>query len=184
MSSPIGHSIAGLIAWEINRRASLKTTGRYLSFGNIFIFIAAANLPDIDLLFNAFGFNAHRFATHSVFFVPVTWFAAGFFKKRGWEPFCGTAPYLLAGAHASHLLLDFFSEDYGPPFGIAFLWPFSGEFMIAGIPFLPGIHREPGLVFSAQNASSVVFETVFFGLLWAMAFIIIRGIMGADKKNI
>jgi hypothetical protein len=126
MPSPVGHFLGGVaVGWLVCRSPPLPRSadgswdGGWKPFRNTLLFGCAAIAPDLDLLF-----HSHRTATHSLAAVLLV-FGATLVVGRLRSPAFAAA---LAGAVASHLLLDWFSDDPNSPTGIMLLWPVSRKF--------------------------------------------------------
>ena len=94
---------------------------------------AMAIAPDLDLLV-----GAHREISHSlgaaVAAGAVTFLVAR--RERLW--WAGA----VAVAWASHVLLDWLSNDTRPPIGVMALWPFTHEYYKAAIEVFPPVSRK------------------------------------------
>jgi len=78
--------------------------------------------------------------------------------------------------YASHLLLDLFTYDGRPPFGIPLFWPFSGDYWHAPFDLFMGVrHGVPGdsltetldQIFSWHNMRTLLVELVLLAPLAA-----------------
>jgi membrane-bound metal-dependent hydrolase YbcI (DUF457 family) len=174
MPSPIGHSLAGLtVGWlsEPQRPAPAETTFR-AAFSPFVLWCAAlAALPDADLLIP----HAHRTATHSLtatgLILIITAGVTGKVSGRAnWR-----LAFAFAGAHATHLLLDWLGVDRNPPAGIQIFWPFDPRFYISGLDLFPPVSRA-GITWQMVtiNAYAAVFETIAVGPIALLAWAIRR----------
>jgi membrane-bound metal-dependent hydrolase YbcI (DUF457 family) len=181
MPSPIGHLLAGLtVGWLTEPRTQeVPTAGtgddatprtaegltthhsdaRALTPFVLWCAVVAA-LPDVDLLVPQF----HRTATHSLtatlLILIITLAVTG--KVTG-APAWRLA-FALAGAHATHLLLDWLGADPSPPRGFELLWPFSGRFFISGLDLFPGTERRiASRAFVAVNLRAAIVELAVLG---------------------
>jgi len=135
MSSPIGHSLAGLViaAW---REKSFKP--KNLKVLALYIFVA--NAPDLDFIPGVLIGKPnlyHHGISHSIgaglLFALVTAFLVNIKSgKRIWRDF-----FFMFSLYGSHLILDLISIDGRPPFGIPILWPFTDRYFM--IPLLPPV---------------------------------------------
>jgi membrane-bound metal-dependent hydrolase YbcI (DUF457 family) len=195
MPSPIGHTLAGLtVGWlfepdsgpapqdagphpglrksapAVHRRrdrvrAALALTPFAVACA------AAAALPDADLLIPHF----HRTASHSVtatlLILIVTAMVTGKVTRRpAW-----TLALALAGAHATHLLLDWLGTDRNPPAGLQIFWPFDSAFYISGWDIFPPVAR--GAIAArmlAINLNAAVWELVLMGPFAGAAWLLRR----------
>jgi membrane-bound metal-dependent hydrolase YbcI (DUF457 family) len=104
--------------------------------------IAAASLPDIDfgLGFLA-GRNLHHYFTHSVgatlVFTGAAYLASRAFRRDRPE----RDAMVLGGCYLSHLVLDLFSTDTAPPYGMQLFWPLTSEFYISPVLLFDDIWR-------------------------------------------
>ena len=57
----------------------------------------------------------------------------------------------VALAWASHILLDWLSNDTRPPLGVMALWPFTREYYKAGIEIFPPVSRRYWLAGSGST---------------------------------
>jgi hypothetical protein len=83
----------------------------------------------------------------------------------------------------SHIVLDFFTRDTRPAFGVPLFWPLSGRFFLSPIAVFADLWRNsrtqtfiPSL-FSRHNALAAVRETVIIGpvALWSWGRSLVRG---------
>jgi len=122
MPSPIGHALGGIAAaWIVAPRRDWQAA---------VVVAAAAIAPDLDLLA-----GDHRGISHSVGAACVAGLIAWALTRR---PRWGAA---VAAAWASHVLLDWLSNDTRPPIGVMALWPFTVEYYKASIEIFPAVSR-------------------------------------------
>ena len=51
-------------------------------------------------------------------------------------------PFIFAAlGYSSHILLDFFSVDTSPPYGIPMFWPFSSEYFVSSIDVFSDVRK-------------------------------------------
>ena len=94
---------------------------------------AVAIAPDLDLIL-----GTHRAASHSVgaaVIAGAVTFAAARRDRLRWSG-------AVTLAWASHVLLDWLSNDTRPPLGIMALWPFTHQYFKAGIEIFPAVSRK------------------------------------------
>ena len=125
MPSPVGHGLGGIAAgWylvpERTRRAAL-------------VLAAVAIAPDLDLLA-----GAHREISHSLGAAVMAGAGAWIVARRD-RLWWGSAVTL---AWASHVLLDWLSNDTRPPIGVMALWPFTHGYYKAAIEIFPPVSRK------------------------------------------
>lgn len=168
MPSPVGHGLGGIAAaWplvpERTRRAAL-------------ILAAVAIAPDLDLLV-----GTHRGASHSIGAALIAGLAAGSLWSA-LAPSLGlrrpsrrdTLRVALSAtiAWASHVLLDWLSNDTRPPIGIMALWPFTHEYYKASIEIFPAVSRKYWEArFWKYNAHALAVEVPLMGAIAAAVVI-------------
>jgi hypothetical protein len=112
----------------------------------------AAVAPDFDILF-----GSHRTATHSLAAVLLVFVATLAVRGRGHAAFAAA----VAGAFASHALLDWFSDDPVSPTGIMLLWPVSRRYLPAPAPVFMAIWKDlTNPATYAHNLVAVIREVV------------------------
>ena len=123
MPSPIGHALGGIAAaWVAAPRRNW----------NAAITLAAVALaPDLDLLV-----GDHRGISHSVGAAVVAGTIGWIVTRR---PRWGLAIGL---AWASHVALDWLSNDTRPPVGVMALWPLTRDYYKAAIEIFPAVSRQ------------------------------------------
>jgi len=149
--TPIAHAAVGLIAWKyFAGRENLKAL-------LIYIFVACA--VDLDfLLFYIFGkpeIFVHQLYSHTVF---VSLAAAAIFF-----PWMKTAKerWGLTLAALSHLILDLFLIDLGPPTGFRLFYPVYNKFFSYGFfPYM--IRGSLAEIFSIRNLVAMGCEVLVF----------------------
>lgn len=133
--------------------------------------VFAASAPDLDFVPGILVGDANRFhqgASHSLaaaaLFGITVYLLARFVGASG-----GRLAVVGFLAYASHLLLDFFTQDKRAPFGIPLFWPVSSESFLAPWPVFGGVkHGVPGdsietvlsYIFSLANVATVAVEVV------------------------
>ncbi|MBE7381507.1 MAG: metal-dependent hydrolase [Leptolyngbya sp. SIO1E4] len=179
MASPIGHTLAGYLGYQLMPTLPIKPqSNKGLMWGAI----AIANLPDLDflpglLVGDAFAF--HRQGSHTLIAAIAVgslvalgmglsgkglagrWRkqTSGFSKFQWlWWGIWAMAVYL------GHLCLDLLMADPTPPFGLQLLWPFSEAFFASPIAIIPGWQFDSML--SWHNLTVVGSE-----ILWLMPII-------------
>lgn len=162
MPSPLGHALAGAtigLLTEVSVDTRAGRAGAYLT-PLVLSCAVMAVAPDADLLVSGW----HRTATHSLTATAlvfiVTAVVTGKVTGRPAWRWC----VALAGAHATHLLLDWLAMDPRPPSGIQVFWPFSHQFHISRLDIFPGTERrifKPGALL--LNARSAMWELLIMG---------------------
>ncbi|MCJ7526075.1 MAG: metal-dependent hydrolase [Candidatus Aminicenantes bacterium] len=138
MPLPIGHALAGLACAQV--RPGFFFRNRWQ---DVFFFVFLANLPDADFLPGIILGHPnlyHHGIFHSVGAALAIAAAGGWFFYLKKQPFWSRAVAIFM-VFSSHLLLDFFSWDFGAPFGIPLLWPFVNRYFIAARPIFINVIR-------------------------------------------
>jgi membrane-bound metal-dependent hydrolase YbcI (DUF457 family) len=145
MPSPVGHALGGIaIGWHVAPRQNLQTTA---------ILAAVAIAPDLDLVF-----GNHREISHSVGAAVAAGLVALIATK---SPRWGVA---IALSWASHVLLDWLSNDTRPPIGVMALWPLTRDYYKAAIEIFPPVSRRYWEArFWIYNLRAVVTEVAILG---------------------
>ncbi len=124
MPSPIGHGLGGIAAgWSLVPRRDRRVA---------LLLAAIASAPDLDLIA-----GTHRAASHSLGAAAMAGAVAWAVMRRDRWRWSGA----MALAWASHVLLDWLSNDTRPPIGIMALWPFTDAYYKAGIEIFPPVSR-------------------------------------------
>jgi len=164
LCTPIGHTLAGATL-IINQSVFTKIKPIF----GILILIVVANLPDIDYLFGFFKGNPnlyHHGWTHSFVFVLVMGFVVYgicYFFIRDSALAVGL---IVAGILFTHLILDYFTLDTSPPFGLQLFWPFSTSYFISSATLFGDVHKSATSVtfiqslFVWHNLKTVLLEIV------------------------
>ncbi len=166
MSSPFGHSLAGLLLYSGQGRT--PDTRGYVTAA---VCACIANVPDLDFIPGILLGTPnlyHHGISHSLG-AAVIFSLLLFLVLRGVGVRSLQLSFpLIFLLYSSHVLLDLFSRDGRPPFGVPLFWPLSQRYLI--VPFLPGIkhssldHATIGQVleniFSLHNLYVVAMETL------------------------
>ena len=181
MCTPIGHVLAGAVVYR-------GGSGKRIHPPWFFFFILlCANIPDVDFLFGFVTGNPnlyHHAWTHSLTFCA----GAGVLAALGSRLFSGNQPLrmglLTSGAVLSHLVLDYFTVDQNPPFGIKLFWPFTGNYYISSVPVFQDVYRvstNSGFFESLicrHNGVTLLIEIAIIGSLFVLVVLFTR------KRNI
>lgn len=169
MASPVAHSLAGAAIYFASRRRR-EWRVRELAWT-----ILAANLADLDLLPGLLiGEHAlfHRTGTHSL--LGAIAFASIVLMICRWRGHMDSArtTLLLVTAYLSQLLLDWLSQDTGPPAGIPLLWPYSTTHYIADPAIFLNIERSDPFTLPViiHNAKAVLLEVALLGPITLMTW--------------
>src|ERR1051325_2574233 len=115
MPSPVGHSLAGLIAYQIAPEIDGLARRQVIAW-----YLLAANAPDLDFLPGLMAGDPNRFhhgVSHSsglalLFAIAVSLLLRLRQREWRWKQF-----FVFLGLWLSHLILDYLSEDSSPPYG-------------------------------------------------------------------
>jgi membrane-bound metal-dependent hydrolase YbcI (DUF457 family) len=151
MPSPVGHALGGIaIGWHASPRQNLQTAA---------VLAVVAIAPDLDLVF-----GTHREISHSL----GAALAAGIValvatKSPRWA-------LAIALAWASHVALDWLSNDTRPPIGVMALWPLTRAYYKAPIEIFPPVSRRYWEArFWIYNLRAVVMEVLVLGPLFVLS---------------
>jgi membrane-bound metal-dependent hydrolase YbcI (DUF457 family) len=145
MASPVGHSLSGLGLYLL---AGAGRGGRLFPAGDSAVVLLLSNLPDLDLLPGVLMGDSslwHHLVTHSLFFALALSgciMAAAVLIKGARGP--GMRWAGLGGALVVlHILLDYYTADSRPPYGLRMFWPLSEGYYIARRTILDSVVRGP-----------------------------------------
>jgi inner membrane protein len=165
MSSPIAHTLgayAVLVTLEPGLVANRRLNG--IALGAAFVF---GNLADADFVVEHFTSNPfwrHHYFTHSIPFALLIGIAAYLILKIANRRYALRDAALVCGAYASHLLMDYFTDDGSKPYGIPLFLPFTHTHFMIPFPVFYSIHRgELSDLFSAHNLIGVSIELAVMG---------------------
>lgn len=162
MPSPIGHALGGIaLAWAAAPRRTVNAA---------LILAAAALAPDLDLLV-----GDHRGISHSVGAAVAAGLAGWSIAvlrsqsqgvRPGSDPLAARWGVAVALAWASHIGLDWLSNDTRPPLGVMALWPAARDYYKAAIEIFPPVSRRFGDArFWEHNIRAAVVELLILGPL-------------------
>jgi membrane-bound metal-dependent hydrolase YbcI (DUF457 family) len=143
MASPYGHALVGLgllnLCYPRWIASGMKAV---LLYGLV---ILGACSPDLDFLPGLLLGNPSRFhhgLFHSLGMAVGLYLSAGVLAALfGKEPTFSKPTGFIFSLIFSHLLLDFFTEDFTPPFGFPLFWPLSQTYYISPWSILPYVER-------------------------------------------
>jgi hypothetical protein len=125
MPSPVGHGLGGIAAgWPLVPERTRRAAG---------LLAAVAIAPDLDLIV-----GTHRAASHSIGAAVIAGAVMFAVARRDRLRWSGAVTL----AWASHVLLDWLSNDTRPPIGIMALWPLTHQYFKAGIEIFPAVSRK------------------------------------------
>jgi membrane-bound metal-dependent hydrolase YbcI (DUF457 family) len=164
MPSPIGHGLAGLTVHVLlsPRAEDLLSPGRAV------VTVAAALLPDVDLLFRlADGRNHHGNETHSLGCTLLASLVTLLVSRARGVRRPSALGMAVGAAWFSHVALDYFNRDTNPPIGILALWPFSRAYFKFPWPLFLDIGRTLEWSTVGHDALAALWEcVVLVPLLW------------------
>jgi inner membrane protein len=176
MPSPVGHSLAGFIIYQI--APGIQGMARWQV---IALYLFAANAPDLDFVPGLVLGDPNRFHhgfSHGIgCAVLFAIFVSLLLQMREKKGLCRNFLVFIA-LYLSHLTLDYLSTDTGAPYGVPFFWPVSNAYYIAPFVLFSDIHRSNSTtnffssLFSSHNLWSVTRElfVLFPVLLLALAW--------------
>jgi membrane-bound metal-dependent hydrolase YbcI (DUF457 family) len=169
MASPVAHTLLGFTLFNL---WPFRSRGLQIRPWVLYGLVAAASLaPDLDFIPGLFLGDPNRFhqtVSHSLsmaFALALVFGAILRLRYTGssWLKWSG----LLLALIGSHLLLDFFTEDYRPPIGFPLFWPFSETPRTSPLPIFPASVREFSRPdFWSQNAYVLLVEGCLLLPLW------------------
>ena len=71
----------------------------------------------------------------------------------------------------SHVFMDYFTEDFRPPFGVMLFWPFDSDFYISSVLIFKRVFRSDvsstffSTLFSRENIETFVWEGFILGVV-------------------
>ena len=174
MPLPIAHSFAGYIVHESKPFVFFKK-----GWHDMLFLMFLANSADLDFLPGYLIGHPNQFHheySHTLFAGGMVALIVGtLFRKR--DGFL--KPFLISFiAYATHLCLDYFTEDLRPPFGIPLFWPFSDKHYIFDHPVFMRVIRSdlsgnffPSL-FNQHNITAMLKELLVMGGIWFLVWLL------------
>lgn len=168
MATPLGHGLVGAALYLAFSRADRPAN----DWKTAVVCALSAGAADLDFLAGAALGEWNRFhqgVSHSL----VVALAFGLVMARlpikslgSWMRRVGVFSML----YASHLVLDIFTEDARPPYGVPVLWPFWTGHVHAPFHLFPTVRRETvALILSPANWVGAAVEILVLGVLLAGA---------------
>jgi len=172
MATPVGHTLGAFATIVFLKPESVGGNRRNrISLGLAFIF---GNLADTDFLIAYFTdrtFLNHHYFSHSIPFAILVTAMCFLVLKAMRHPKSLRESLVLGSAYASHLLIDYFTDDGSPPFGIPLLWPFTDHHFMSPVLLFPSIHRgNLHDLFSLHNLKAMFLEIAVLGPAVLLAF--------------
>jgi len=129
MPSPVGHSLAGYLIYQL-----IPGRAPRHQWSLVALYLIVANAPDLDFIPGLLVGNASRYhhgITHSLGFAALVGFAFSvllYLRKRAAIRKNFAIFFCL---YFSHVVLDYFSLDSSTPHGVPLFWPLSSTYYIA-----------------------------------------------------
>ena len=139
MSSPVGHSLAGIIIADC--RARTLSSKKY---GFLLLCAFIANAPDLDFIPGIIAGQPnlyHHGISHSLGAAVLFSVLLSTVVLRWSNSTFSHNFFFIFALYCSHLFLDFVSCDGRPPFGIPLFWPFLNKYFMS--PILPSFQHSP-----------------------------------------
>jgi inner membrane protein len=142
MPSPIAHTLgayAGLVFLEPQLISTPESRKRTLGLAAIF-----GSLADVDFLVAQYTSNPvlqHHYFSHSIPFAAFVGLISYVVLLAIRSSAPGKKAFLITFAYTTHLLLDYFTQDGGRPYGIPLLWPITHTHFVSPIIIFFSIHR-------------------------------------------
>ena len=175
MCTPIGHILAGAAVYRGGSKKGIHSPWFF------FFILICANIPDVDFLFGFVAGNPnlyHHMWTHSLTFCAGVGVLTALGSRLFGECRSFRIGLLVFGAALSHLVLDYFTADQNPPFGIKLFWPFTGNYYIASVPVFQDVYRisENSGFFESlicrHNGVTLLIEIAIMGPILVLVFIL------------
>lgn len=174
MCMPVGHTLAGIAWFTARGRLNALSTDRYELLMGILLFTLFSNLPDIDFLpyaltRNPYYYTFHHGWTHSIGAAVIVSLLYRYIVPARIRGYCTSKDVFIL--FITHLVLDIFTYDFTPPYGIQLLWPFWNGFVYSHISFFCFIFKwlpstiELHQLIAMPTLISYVWEIVFFGTI-------------------
>lgn len=176
MPSPIAHTLAAyttLVSLEPSLVSNREKNS--LALGSAFVFGSLADADFIVAHFTTATYLHHHYFSHSIPFVlaftAFCWIALKLLRRPSPAKWAG----LFGAAYASHLLLDYLTEDGSFPYGIPLLWPMTSQHFVAPVTIFYSIHRGTWqAIFSPENLQALLMELAVMIPITLLAVFIAR----------
>ncbi|MFQ5759440.1 MAG: metal-dependent hydrolase [Acidiferrobacterales bacterium] len=160
MPLPLAHSAAGVASYLAFSNRAIREVSASKKMALLLFIVAAANIPDLDflpgILIGKPGYFHHG-GSHSLTGAALLAFILLLLTQRYFPEIPITRMFLLLSvAVASHSVLDFFSADTSPPFGVPLFGPLSSEYYISPVPVFLDVVR--------VDTSNLLFFTTLLNL--------------------
>lgn len=182
MSSPIGHSLAGLIIYRV-----VHGPWSGIAWGRWALYVFAANAADLDFVPGILLGDPNRYhhgISHSIGFAILFGFIFSLlvylFSRRPMKKYFVVFSVL----YLSHIVLDLMYIDTSWPYGEPFFWPLSPVYFYPSFAFLPDIQRSREAadffrsLFSLHNLWAVTVE-----ILLLVSVIIVMWILQKPSRT-
>lgn len=167
MPSPVGHSLAGYLIYQLTPGENPRH-----KWSLVALYLVVASAPDLDFIPGLLVGDAGRYhhgITHSIGFAVLVGLAVSvilYLHKRAAILRNFTVFFSL---YFSHVVMDYFSLDTGIPYGVPISWPLSSKYYIAPFALFSDVTRVSSSgtmflssLFSLHNLWSVCVELIVF----------------------
>lgn len=131
--------------------------------------------PDIDFLFGLVAGDLNRYhqlGTHTILWALATAICIWLYGRASSRGVPVTGFWLVFALLASHLAVDYFTEDLSEPVGIMLAWPFSNEFFNSSVSVFSAVDRRSvGSLLCARTLRCAALEFIATAPLVAAAFL-------------
>lgn len=146
-----------------------------LALGAAFVLGSLADTDFVVAYVTQETYLHHHYFSHSIpfalAFTALCWIFLTVIRRRDpghWAAMAGVA-------YATHLLLDYLTEDGSYPYGIPLLWPFTTTHFMAPMTIFYSIHRGTWeSIFSPENLKAIAAEIVVMVPVFLLAVVIAR----------
>lgn len=158
MATPVGHFLIGLSITQVFARSPIeRRRGLWLA--------TVACVPDLDVLPGLVVGNMAQFhhgASHSLAVAAIFAIAGSLLLGRKEWKYSLELLLLFFLLYASHAILDFFTFDRAPPYGVPLFWPWIRESYQSGWPLLPHVQHTAAPLASVHNLLLMIQEILVF----------------------
>lgn len=169
MALPVAHSMIGLALgiWRFVPGCANLKEALQLAWQRrveLFVCILIANAADIDFLFGIFTGNLNRYhqlGTHTLGWVLITALCIWLYDRFALKNHPALVFWFVFILLASHLVIDVFTADTRPPYGIMLAWPFSESYWYSPVSIFPAPTKKTVMdIFSLHNLKNAGLEFI------------------------